>query len=117
MKPQRCTAGPPRSPGSAPQDTHGETQAQRVPGATQEPTGAEEQEIRQRGFGVRAVLPYLTGEGIKHLAPTDQHQPEGAQWKRAEVNQSRRGSWGKTQRMLGAWGSAQPAALSGNIPS
>ena len=45
------------------------------PGATQEPTGAKEQEIRQWGLGVCSVLPYLTGEGIKRLAPTDQHQP------------------------------------------
>lgn len=75
MKLQSCTAGPPGSPGSPPQDTHRETQAQGVPGATQEPTGAKEQEIRQRGLGVCSVLPYLTGEGIKRLAPTDQHQP------------------------------------------
>lgn len=75
MKPQSCTAGPLGSPGSPPQDTHGETQAQGVPGAAQEPTGAKEQEIRQQGLGVRSVLPYLTGEGIKRLAPTDQHQP------------------------------------------
>lgn len=74
VKPQSCMAGPLGSPGSTPQDEHGETQAQRVSGATQEHTGAKEQEIRQRGLGVRSVLPYLTGEEIKHLAPTDQPQ-------------------------------------------